>query len=155
MGNFTLHRPLQLLPLRSNGASWTRGERLERILPWLVRNYENTWYFAVEHEAQVRARAKRDALSPAHQERLFISHYDEGHQRWQTDLRQAAPRSTPVEPDQERSEPEPPRIEQPAVSEAHRRSQTSGCRQMATNLAQSVYRCSPARSRLLSMALPA
>jgi hypothetical protein len=96
------------------------SERLERILPWLVRNYENTWYFAIEHEVLVRVRAKRDALSPAHQERLFISRYDEDHQHWQTDLRQAAPRSTPVEPHQERSEPEPPRIEQPTVSEVLR-----------------------------------
>jgi hypothetical protein len=96
------------------------SERLERILPWLVARYGTTWYFAVEHDVLVRVRTKREALSSAHQERLFISHYDEDHQRWQTDLRQASPRSTPVEPDQERSEPEPPRTEQPADSEVLR-----------------------------------
>lgn len=90
------------------------SERLERILPWLVARYATTWYFAVEHEVLVRVRTKRKALSLAHQERLFLSHYDEDHQRWQTDLRQASPRSTPVEPDPDPVEPESPRAEQPA-----------------------------------------
>jgi hypothetical protein len=93
------------------------SDRLERILPWLVAHYENVWYFAVEHEVLVRVQHKRETLSLAHQERLFISRYDERNQVWHTDLGQAPPRSTPVESDQERSEPEPPRAEQPTDSE--------------------------------------
>jgi hypothetical protein len=93
------------------------SERLERILPWLVAHYENTWYFAVQHEVLVRVRAKRAALSPAQQERLFLSHYDEPHQHWQTNLGQAPRRSVPVQPDQERIEHEPIRAERPSVSE--------------------------------------
>jgi hypothetical protein len=96
--------------------SLKNSDRLERILPWLVARYATTWYFAVEHEVLVRVRNKRDKLSPAHQERLFISRYDERNQVWHTDLGQAPLRSGPVEPDLGPVEPEPPRTEQPAAS---------------------------------------
>jgi hypothetical protein len=92
------------------------SDRLERILPWLVARYATTWYFAVEHEVLVRVQTKREALSAAHQERLFISHYDERNQVWHTNLEQAPLRSGPVEPDPEPVEPESPCTEQSAAS---------------------------------------
>ncbi len=93
------------------------SERLERILPWLATHYENTWYFVVHQEVLVRVRAKRAALVPSQQERLFLSHYDEHHQRWQTTLGQAPRRYVPEGSDQRHVEQEPKPAEQPPVSE--------------------------------------
>lgn len=91
--------------------------RLDAILPWLAARYENTWYFAVQHDVLVRLRAQREALARSQQERIFLSRYDERYQRWHTDLGQAPPRSRPVELDHGRSKEGRPHAEQPAVSE--------------------------------------
>jgi hypothetical protein len=91
--------------------------RLDDILPWLAARYENTWYFAVQHDVLVRLRAQRTALPPSQRERIFLSRYDERNQRWHTDLGQAPPRSQPVELDHRRSQEVLKRTEQPVVSE--------------------------------------